>query len=77
MRQSELLAWESTPLVNACVLDVSPCFAGTHDWLDAGMAVVTEATLFNQPKDKALEYHVVAVNKAGEGQASGIVDATL
>ena len=51
--------------------------AGTHDWLDAGMAVITEATLFNQPTGAALEYHVIAVNKAGQGKASGIVDATL
>jgi len=51
--------------------------AGTHDWLVAGMAVITEATLFNQPTGEALEYHVIAVNKAGEGKASGIVDATL
>ena len=51
--------------------------AGTNEWLDAGMAVVTEVTLFNQPTGEALEYHVIAVNKAGQGKASGIVDATL
>lgn len=31
---------------------------------------VTEATLVEQPKGKELEYRIVAVNKAGEGEPS-------
>lgn len=31
---------------------------------------VTEATLFEQPKEKELEYRIIAVNKAGDGELS-------
>jgi len=51
--------------------------AGTHPWLDAGMSMVTTVALTNQPEGQALEYRIIAVNKAGEGEPSGIVDATL
>ena len=39
-------------------------------WEDVATAVVTEAQLSNQPKGLELEYQIIAINKAGEGQAS-------
>nr|VFJ97007.1 MAG: hypothetical protein BECKLFY1418A_GA0070994_10659 [Candidatus Kentron sp. LFY] len=36
-----------------------------------------EATLSNQPRGVRLEFHVVAVNKAGEGEPSNGVLAML
>lgn len=39
-------------------------------WEDAATAVITEATLVEQPKGKELEYRIVAVNKAGDGEPS-------
>ena len=39
-------------------------------WAETATAVITEATLVEQPKGKELEYRIVAVNKAGEGEPS-------
>ena len=39
-------------------------------WEDVATAVITEATLVEQPKEKELEYRIIAVNKAGEGEPS-------
>ncbi len=39
-------------------------------WEDVATAVITEATLVDQPKGKELEYRIIAVNKAGEGEPS-------
>jgi hypothetical protein len=36
-------------------------------WEDVATAVISEATLVEQPKGKELEYCIIAVNKAGEG----------
>lgn len=41
------------------------------------MAMDTEVTLSNQPRGARLEFRVVAVNKAGEGEPSNGVLATL
>nr|VFK51665.1 MAG: Fibronectin type III domain-containing protein [Candidatus Kentron sp. TC] len=49
----------------------------SETWLDAGMAMDTEVTLTNQPRGVRLEFRVVAVNKAGEGEPSNGVLATL
>ena len=49
----------------------------SETWLDAGMAMDTEVTLTNQPRGVRLEFHVVAANKAGEGEPSNGVLATL
>ena len=49
----------------------------SETWLDAGMAMDTETTLTNQPRGAGLEFRVVAVNKAGEGESSNGVLATL
>ncbi len=46
-------------------------------WEDVATAVITEATLVEQPKGKELEYRIIAVNKAGDGQASNTVMAVL
>ncbi len=46
-------------------------------WQDAGTAVTTEATLLEQPKGKELEYNIIAVNKAGEGEVSNTVMVVL
>jgi len=34
-----------------------------------GPAIISEATLVEQPKGKELESRIIAVNKAGEGEA--------
>jgi hypothetical protein len=39
--------------------------------------IITEATLVEQPKGKELEYRIIAVNKAGEGQVSNTVMVVL
>jgi hypothetical protein len=39
-------------------------------WEDVGTAVITEATLVEQPKGKELEYRIIAVNKAGGCESS-------
>nr|VFK56126.1 MAG: hypothetical protein BECKTC1821F_GA0114240_100921 [Candidatus Kentron sp. TC] len=41
------------------------------------MAMDTEVSLTNQPRGVRLEFRVVAVNKAGEGEPSNGVLATL
>lgn len=46
-------------------------------WEDAGTATATEQLLLNQPKGVPLTYWVIAVNKAGAGQPSGIVKVVL
>ncbi len=46
-------------------------------WLDAGTAVVTEASLADQPRGKEFEYRIIAVNKAGEGEPSNTVLVVL
>jgi len=39
-------------------------------WEDVATAVITEATLVEQPAGKELEYRIVAINKAGDGEPS-------
>jgi len=39
-------------------------------WEDTATAMLTEITLVDQPRAIELEYRVIAVNKAGEGEAS-------
>ena len=46
-------------------------------WQDIATAILTEVTLVDQPEKTELEYRVIAVNKAGEGQASNTVMVIL
>jgi len=46
-------------------------------WTDAGMAIESEITLSDQQRGEELEYRVIAVNKAGEGEPSNTVMAVL
>jgi hypothetical protein len=46
-------------------------------WQPAGLAVISEAMVSNQPTGKTLEYRVYAVNKAGNGPVSNAVDVVL
>jgi hypothetical protein len=46
-------------------------------WMDVGMAVESEVMLNGQEPGVEFEYHVIAVNKAGEGRPSNIVRAVL
>ena len=39
-------------------------------WEDVETAVITEATLVAQPRGLELEYRIIAINKAGEGEPS-------
>jgi len=48
-----------------------------RNWQDAVTAIITEATLVDQPEKTQLEYRVIAVNKSGEGQASNTVMVVL
>jgi len=46
-------------------------------WAETATAVITEATLVEQPKTKELEYRIIAVNKAGEGSPSNTAMVVL
>ncbi len=48
-----------------------------ENWQDVATAILTEATLVDQPERTELEYRVIAVNKSGEGQASNTVMVVL
>jgi len=48
-----------------------------ESWKDIATAILTEATLVDQPKKTELEYRVVAINKAGVGQPSNTVMVVL
>jgi len=48
-----------------------------ESWEDIATAIITEATLVDQPEKTELEYRVIAANKAGVGQASNTVMAVL
>lgn len=46
-------------------------------WIDVGMAMESEALLNGQEAGVEFEYHVIALNKAGEGRPSNIVRVVL
>lgn len=46
-------------------------------WADVATAVTTEATLVEQPRGIELEYRIIAINKAGEGEASNTAMVVL
>lgn len=46
-------------------------------WTEVATAVVSEATLVDQPKGKELEYRIIAVNKAGDGEPLNTVMVVL
>ena len=46
-------------------------------WEEVATAVVSEATLVEQPRGKEFEYRIVAVNKAGEGEPSNTAMVVL
>ena len=46
-------------------------------WEGAGMPVDPQSLLSGQERGVALVYHVIAVNKAGEGEPSNIVTTVL
>ncbi|MDU9048914.1 MAG: fibronectin type III domain-containing protein [Candidatus Electrothrix sp. Rat3] len=46
-------------------------------WALAGIAIEIEVTLNSQERGKELEYRVIAINKAGEGEPSNTVTAVL
>jgi len=48
-----------------------------ESWQDVATAILSEITLVDQPEKTELEYCVVALNKAGEGQASNTVMVVL
>ena len=50
---------------------------GDGDWELAKIAMENESTLKTQPKGAALEYRVIALNKAGHGEASNTVAVVL
>nr|VFK15877.1 MAG: Fibronectin type III domain-containing protein [Candidatus Kentron sp. LFY] len=50
---------------------------GKPDWLDVGMVMTTEMTLAGQPGGIRLEFRVVAMNKAGEGEPGNSILAVL
>lgn len=46
-------------------------------WQDMATAILTEATLVEQPRGAQLEYRIIAVNKAGQGEPSNTVTVVL
>ena len=50
---------------------------GTGPWENAETATATQLVMSNQPRGVQLSYRVIAVNKAGESQPSGVVQAVL
>jgi len=50
---------------------------GSDVWVDAGIAMETKITLSGQEGGKRFVYGVVAINKAGEDEASNSVLATF
>jgi len=46
-------------------------------WASIATAMITEVTLVDQPRAKELEYQIIAVNKAGDGEPSNTVMAVL
>lgn len=46
-------------------------------WEDVATAVISEATLVEQPRGKELEYRIIAINKAGEGEPSNTAMVVL
>jgi len=46
-------------------------------WEEVATAVISEITLVEQPTGKELEYRIIAVNKAGDGEASNTVMVVL
>lgn len=46
-------------------------------WEEVATAVISEATLVEQPRGKELEYRIIAVNKAGDGEPSNTVMVVL
>ncbi|MCK5225913.1 MAG: fibronectin type III domain-containing protein [Planctomycetes bacterium] len=46
-------------------------------WAEVATAVISEATLVEQPKGKELEYRIIAINKAGDGSPSNTAMVVL
>lgn len=46
-------------------------------WAEVATAVISEATLVEQPTGKELEYRIIAVNKSGEGEPSNTAMVVL
>ena len=46
-------------------------------WEEVATAVISEATLVEQPRGKELEYRIIAVNKAGDGEPSNTAMVVL
>jgi len=46
-------------------------------WEEVATAVISEATLVEQPRGKELEYRIVAVNKSGDGEPSNTAMVVL
>ena len=46
-------------------------------WEEVATAVISEATLVDQPRAKELEYRIIAINKAGDGEPSNTAMVVL
>ena len=46
-------------------------------WAEVATAVISESTLVEQPTGKELEYRIIAINKAGDGEPSNTVMEVL
>jgi hypothetical protein len=46
-------------------------------WKDIATAILSEITLVDQPEKTQIEYRVIAINKAGEGPESNVVEVVL
>ena len=62
---------------DAAAYKVQRRLRGSGDYQDVATAILTEATLVDQPRGAELDYRVIAVNKAGDGPESNTVEAVL
>ena len=77
-RDSVALAWNKpTDGGRPAAYRIECCRAGEKAWREAGSAVHTRVTLYNQERGVQLAYRVIAFNRAGEGQESAIAEAVL
>jgi hypothetical protein len=65
-------AWQ-----NVATAILSACLPAPSEARQAGGHAPAESTLVAQPKGKELEYRIIAINKAGEGEASNTAMVVL
>jgi hypothetical protein len=88
----EVFGWDTEDVSDSCLmLDWKPPTVGgtvsaykvqfrtgdSRKWADVGMSAETEIILSDQQRGVELMYHVLAINKTGEGKPSNTVSVVL